>query len=171
MIAELFTGIPLFPGESEEELLALIMGVGVAMASGFYFMVLWGFFGAVPDTKEILDYQNNTASEVYSSDGVLLGKYFLQGRTNTTFEELPSLLINALIATEDVRFYEHQGVDYYSLFRVAIKTLLLGNSSSGGGSTLTQQLAKNLFPRNAGGLLSLPVSKVKEMIVAKRQLQ
>jgi penicillin-binding protein 1A len=150
------------------KLLALIMGVGVAMASGFYFMVLWGFFGAVPDTKEILDYQNNTASEVYSSDGVLLGKYYLQERTNATFEDLPAHLIDALIATEDVRFYEHHGVDYYSLFRVAIKTLLLGNSSSGGGSTLTQQLAKNLFPRNGGGLLSLPVSKVKEMIVAKR---
>ena len=92
----------------------------------------------------------------------------MQERTNATFEELPSHLIDALIATEDVRFYQHKGVDYYSLFRVAIKTLLLGNASSGGGSTLTQQLAKNLFPRSDGGLLSLPVSKVKEMIVAKR---
>ena len=131
-------------------------------------MVLWGIFGAVPDTKDILDFQNNTASEVYSSDGVLLGKYYLQERTNASFEELPTHLINALVATEDIRFYKHQGVDYYSLFRVAIKTLLLGNSSSGGGSTLTQQLAKNLFPRSSGGIFALPISKVKEMIVAQR---
>ena len=138
------------------------------LASGFYYLVAWGVFGPIPVTKEILNYKNSTASEIYSADGVLLGKYFLQERTNATFEDLPTHLINALIATEDIRFYHHQGVDFQSLVRVAIKTLLLGDRSSGGGSTITQQLAKNLFPRTNEGWFSLPVSKVKEMIIAGR---
>ncbi len=140
----------------------------ICLVAGFYFAVLWGFFGSVPDTTDILNYQNNTASEVYSSDGVLLGKYYLQERTNVSFDKLPNHLIDALVATEDVRFYQHQGIDYRSLGRVAIKSLILSDRSSGGGSTITQQLAKNLFPRDHRGFLSLPVNKVKEMIVAKR---
>ena len=147
---------------------ALLVLTVLGLASAFYYSVAWGFFGFIPDTQEILDYENNTASEVYSVDGVLLGKYFFQERTNASFQDLPPHLINALIATEDVRFYKHRGIDLQSLVRVAIKTLLLGNRSSGGGSTITQQLAKNLFPRTDKGRLSLPVSKVKEMIIAKR---
>ncbi len=134
----------------------------------FCYSVAWGFFGHVPDTQEILNYENNTASEIYSIDSVLLGKYYFQERTNALFQDIPDHLIDALIATEDVRFYQHQGVDLQSLFRVAIKTLLWGDRSSGGGSTLTQQLAKNLFARTGQGFISLPVNKVKEMIVAKK---
>lgn len=140
----------------------------LVLTIGFYQLVKWGVFGSVPDTSDISNYENNTASEIYSADGVLLGKYFLQERTNTAFQDLPTHLIEALIATEDVRFYQHRGIDYRSLVRVALKSLLMGDSSSGGGSTLTQQLAKNLFPRSNQGYLSLPINKVKEMIVAKR---
>ena len=147
---------------------SLILIAVFGLACAFYYSVAWGFFGSVPDTKKILNYENNTASEIYSVDGVLLGKYFFQERTNASFQDLPPHLINALIATEDFRFYKHRGIDFQSLARVAIKTLLLGDRSSGGGSTLTQQLAKNLFSRTDKGFLSLPVSKVKEMIVAKR---
>ena len=78
------------------------------------------------------------------------------------------MLRTALIATEDVRFYEHKGIDLRSLFRVFFKTLLLRKEGSGGGSTLTQQLAKNLYPRSDYGILSMPVNKVKEMITARR---
>lgn len=149
-----------------------IIGAFAAMiiltVAGFYQAVSWGFFGAVPETSEILNYKTNTASAVYSAEGVLLGKYYLQERTNAAFQDIPAHLIDALIATEDVRFYEHNGIDYLSLARVAIKSLLLGDRSSGGGSTLTQQLAKNLFPRSNQGFLALPVSKVKEMMVACR---
>ncbi len=144
------------------------LALGLLLALGFYTMVLWGFFGTIPDTEDILNYQNNTASEIYSSDGVLLGKYYLQERTNASFDDIPTHLIDALIATEDVRFYQHQGIDYLSLVRVAIKSIILRDQSSGGGSTLTQQLAKNLFPRNGLGIMALPVNKVKEMIVARR---
>ncbi len=134
----------------------------------FYYAVAWGSFGKIPDRESIQSYQNDTASEVYSVDSVLIGKYFLQERTNVAFEDLPNHLIEALIATEDVRFYQHQGVDYRSLFRVAIKSLLLQDQSSGGGSTITQQLAKNIFPREGTGSFNLAINKVKEMIVARR---
>jgi len=145
-----------------------ILVATLTLAGTFYYSVAWGFFGVLPDTQDILNYENNTASEIYSVDGVLLGKYFFQERTNASFQDLPTHLIEALIATEDARFYQHKGIDIQSLFRVAIKTLLLGNRSSGGGSTITQQLAKNIFPRTDKGLLGLPISKIKEMIVAKR---
>ncbi len=146
----------------------LVVLAVLGLAGAFYYSVAWGFFGVLPDTQKILNYENNTASEIYSVDGVLLGKYFFQERTNASFQDLPPHLIEALIATEDARFYQHKGIDIQSLFRVAIKTLLLGNRSSGGGSTITQQLAKNIFPRTDKGLLGLPISKIKEMIVAKR---
>ncbi len=145
-----------------------ILVATLTLAGTFYYSVAWGFFGVLPDTQDILNYENNTASEIYSVDGVLLGKYFFQERTNASFQDLPTHLIEALIATEDARFYQHKGIDIQSLFRVAIKTLLLGDRSSGGGSTITQQLAKNIFPRTDKGLLGLPISKIKEMIVAKR---
>ncbi len=135
---------------------------------GFYKAVSWGAFGPLPDVETIENFRNSTASEVYSADSVLIGKYYLQERTNVEFEALPPHLIEALVATEDVRFFEHQGVDFWSLFRVAFKTVLLQDQSSGGGSTITQQLAKNIFPRTGNGRFSLPISKVKEMVIAGR---
>lgn len=134
----------------------------------FFFSVKWGVFGPIPNKEAILDFQNSTASEIYSEDSVLLGKYYIQDRTDISFKELPPSLIEALIATEDVRFYEHNGVDRRSLFRVIFKTLLLQDESSGGGSTITQQLAKNIYPRHNYGLLTIPVVKVKEAIIATR---
>lgn len=134
----------------------------------FFFSVKWGIFGPIPNKEAILDFQNSTASEIYSEDSVLLGKYYIQDRTDISFKELPPSLIEALIATEDVRFYEHNGVDRRSLFRVIFKTLLLQDESSGGGSTITQQLAKNIYPRHNYGLLTIPVVKVKEAIIATR---
>lgn len=142
--------------------------LGCMALAGFYYAVSWGLFGSIPSKEIILDYENSTASEIYSEDSVLIGKYYLQNRTTVTYDELPDHLIDALIATEDVRFYKHKGVDYPSLLRVALKTLLLQDQSSGGGSTITQQLAKNIFPRNSQGALSLPVNKIKEMIIAGR---
>lgn len=141
----------------------LVLGIII-----FFFAVKWGLFGKLPTADAIQDFQNNTASEIYSADSVLLGKYYTQDRTDVSFGEISSNLINALIATEDVRFYEHHGVDRRSIFRVAFKTLLLMDESSGGGSTITQQLAKNIYPRENIGILTLPVAKIKEIITATR---
>lgn len=131
-------------------------------------MVYIGAFGHLASVGELQSIQNHLSSEIYSSDKVLLGKYYLQDRTNVRYAELPNHLIEALIATEDARFYEHNGIDKRSAFRVLFKSLLLQNKSAGGGSTIQQQLAKNLFPRKRYSVLTMPVNKFKEMIVGLR---
>ena len=132
-----------------------------------YLFILIGAFGLVPNRNELKEIKNYTASEIYSQDSVLLGKYFLQNRTNAEFEDLPDHLINALVSTEDSRFYEHSGVDFVSFVRVLILSIIL-NDDAGGGSTITQQLSKNLYPRKDYGPLSMPVNKFREMIIAGR---
>lgn len=127
-----------------------------------------GLWGDLPDKEAISRVKNETASLVYSEDGKLLGKFFAENRTNIGYSDFPPHLINALIATEDARFFEHSGVDYRSLMRVFFKTLLLGDDRAGGGSTISQQLAKNLYGRPRYGWLSMPVNKVKEVIIAGR---
>jgi len=129
-----------------------------------------GTFGRLPNKEELRAIQNYTASEVYSSDNYLLGRFYVENRTNTNIEEIPDFLIHALIATEDVRFYKHNGVDTRSTLRVFFKSILLFKKNSGGGSTITQQLAKNLYPRKRIGILTLPVAKLREIIIA-RQLE
>jgi penicillin-binding protein 1A len=135
----------------------------------FYLAVYTGMIGgSIPSRSALKSMQNNTASEVYSSDNVLLGRYYIQDRTNIRYDEISPVAIDALIATEDVRFYEHGGVDPRSVLRVFFKTLLLSQESSGGGSTLSQQLAKNLFPRKGKRLWDMPVNKLREIIIARK---
>ncbi|MBN1597561.1 MAG: transglycosylase domain-containing protein [Bacteroidales bacterium] len=134
----------------------------------FYSVIILGMFGAIPSRQKLANINNYIASEVYSSDNYLLGRYYFQNRTNTSIEDVPDFFINALVATEDARFYSHKGIDARSSLRVLIKSILLFNKSSGGGSTITQQLAKNLYPRKSLGIFTLPVAKIKEMIIATR---
>lgn len=134
----------------------------------FYFSVFLGAFGHIPSRSELKAKQNHTASEVYSADHVLLGRYYLQDRTNIKFEDISPAAVDALVATEDVRFYDHGGVDMRSVGRVFFKTLLLQNESSGGGSTLSQQLAKNMYPRKDYWFWDMPVNKLREIIIARR---
>ena len=124
----------------------------------------WGIFGELPKFEELENPEKNLATEVISSDGVTLGKYAFKNRTPVGFSDLPENLVNALIATEDERFYEHSGIDFRGLARAIVK---LGKG--GGASTITQQLAKNLF--NKGGsssTLKRLTQKVKEWIVATK---
>ncbi|MDC0331451.1 transglycosylase domain-containing protein [Flavobacteriaceae bacterium] len=124
----------------------------------------WGIFGELPTFEELENPEKNLATEVISSDGVTLGKYAFKNRTPVGFSDLPKNLVNALIATEDERFYEHSGIDFRGLARAIVK---LGKG--GGASTITQQLAKNLF--NKGGsssTLKRLTQKVKEWIVATK---
>jgi len=147
--------------------LYLISGISLLMGV-FIILVLGGAFGKLPDNQDLRQIQNPIASEVYTSDGVLMGTYYIQNRQYLEPSEIPQSIRDALIATEDVRFYSHKGIDMRSLFRVFFKTLLLRKEGSGGGSTLSQQLAKNVFPRSNTGLLSMPANKVKEMAIARR---
>jgi penicillin-binding protein 1A len=134
----------------------------------FFLLVYFGAFGRLPGKTELSAISNEEASRVYSSDNVIIGEYFAENRTNIHWEDIPPHLINALVATEDKRFYTHKGFDTQSYFRVFLKSILLGDNSGGGGSTLTQQLVKNLFGRNDYGFLSMPVNKIKEIIIASR---
>lgn len=142
--------------------------VGIILLGAFFASVFIGIFGPLPDKTELGKITNEEASLVLSSDGTLIGKYFAENRTNIKWDNLPAHLVNALIATEDKRFFEHNGIDSRSYFRVFIRTILMGDRSSGGGSTITQQLVKNLYGRKNHSILSMPVSKLKEAIIASR---
>jgi penicillin-binding protein 1A len=148
--------------------LALLALVAILSVTGFYFLVKNNVFGSVFTTEDLQAYKNETASIIKSEDDVIIGKFFNKNRTNAKFEDLPKHLINALVATEDARFFEHSGVDSRSMFRVFIKSILLGNKRSGGGSTISQQLAKNMTGRSEFGFMSMPVNKTKEIIIAQR---
>lgn len=141
---------------------------GIALVIAFIGLVWAGLFGKIPTADALKDINNFSATEVYSADSVLLGRYYIQERTISDYDDISKNVIDALVATEDVRFFEHDGVDYRSMARVFIKTLLLGDNSAGGGSTISQQLAKNLFPRTSTSRWHMPVVKVKEAIMAKR---
>lgn len=133
-----------------------------------YLAVYFGLLGALPSKNALRERKHDRPSEVYSSDGVLLGRYFIHDKQEVTLDEISENVISALLATEDVRFYSHYGIDFRSLLRVFFKTLLLQESSSGGGSTITQQLAKSLYPRKKYVLLETPINKIREIIIASR---
>ena len=132
----------------------------------FFTLLSLGWLGFMPSFEELENPKSNQATEVISADGEILGFIGLENRSNVTYDQLSPHLVNALIATEDVRFYKHSGIDPRSLVRVLFKTLIGRHSSSGGGSTITQQLAKNLFPREHHSKLGTVFSKFKEWVVA-----
>ena len=132
----------------------------------FFTLLSLGWLGFMPSFEELENPKSNQATEVISADGEILGFIGLENRSNVTYDQLSPHLVNALIATEDVRFYKHSGIDPRSLVRVLFKTLIGRQSSSGGGSTITQQLAKNLFPREHHSKIGTVFSKFKEWVVA-----
>ncbi|MEN6618068.1 MAG: transglycosylase domain-containing protein [Rikenellaceae bacterium] len=139
-----------------------------------FFLLMVGIFSDIPSFEELEDPQKNIATELISEDGELLTTFHIENRSFVTFDELAPSLVQAVIATEDIRFDSHSGIDFKSLARVAVKSLILGRrSSGGGGSTLSQQLAKSLFPRDTvesripgAKTFTLVVSKFKEWITA-----
>lgn len=137
----------------------------------FFTMLSLGWLGFMPSFEELENPRSNLATEVWSEDGQIIGLIGIENRSSLTYSEITDNgrnmnLIHALVATEDVRFYQHAGIDARSLMRVFFKTLVGRHSSSGGGSTITQQLAKNLFPRERKSKLGLIHSKFKEWVVA-----
>jgi len=138
------------------------------LAFMLFLVVYVGFTGPVPSTDVLQKIKNPVATQVFAKDGRLLGRYYIENRSNVSFDEISPNLINALIATEDSRFYQHRGIDEVALMRVFVKSVLLQNRSAGGGSTLSQQIAKNLYPRKSFGPLTMPVNKLRESIIAYR---
>ena len=124
-----------------------------------------GVFGPLPKVDELLNPKNNLATIVYSGDMKILGKYYSENRVNVNFNKLDKDIVNALIATEDARFYDHSGVDVKALGR-SISGIFTGGK--GGGSTISQQLAKMMFPREKLSKPELVIRKMKEWIIATR---
>ncbi|MCC6690083.1 MAG: transglycosylase domain-containing protein, partial [Bacteroidia bacterium] len=132
-------------------------------------LVARGSFGPLPSFKELENPKNNLASIVYSADGKILGKFYAENRVNVKYSELSPHLVSALVATEDARFYTHSGVDGRGLLRVLFRTIIGGDEGGGGGSTLSQQLAKMLFPRESKqSKVKLAMRKLKEWVIAAR---
>lgn len=133
-----------------------------------YVSIYLGFFGKIPTSNELSSIKQEEATQVLDAEGELIGKYYIYDRQPLKFEDFPKHLIDALVATEDVRFYEHDGIDNISLMRVFVKSILLRDKSAGGGSTITLQLAKNLYGRNNYRFFSIVINKFREAIIAER---
>ncbi len=146
----------------------IFIGVCTFMCVVFYYSVYFGCWGRLPNKEELTNLKQAQSTEILDKDNILIGKFYVFDRQSIKYDSLPKHLINALIATEDFRFHEHSGVDNKSLFRVLFKTILLRDKSSGGGSTITTQLAKNLFGRQKYGSFSIIVNKLRETIIAQR---
>ncbi|MEN2486583.1 transglycosylase domain-containing protein [Flavobacterium sp. B11] len=130
----------------------------------FFLFASWGLFGSMPSFEDLENPDSNLATEIISSDGVVLGKYFKTNRSQLKYSDLPKNLVEALVATEDARFYEHSGIDGRGTLRAVFS---LG--TNGGASTLTQQLAKQLFHGEGSKFLPFRiVQKIKEWIIAIR---
>ncbi|MDR2980142.1 MAG: transglycosylase domain-containing protein [Bacteroidales bacterium] len=145
----------------------IVYSVLVAGIVLIFWLISHGHMGFMPSFADLENPNTNLATEVYSYDGELLGKYYIENRSMVAYHDLPKNLTDALIATEDVRFYDHAGVDVRALFRVAFGVLT--NNHKGGGSTITQQLAKNLFPRSSDmSKAEMIMTKLKEWVVAAK---
>ncbi|MGA9588954.1 MAG: transglycosylase domain-containing protein [Salegentibacter sp.] len=141
-----------------------LFGLGILFLASIYF----GVWGKLPTSQELSELKQNRATQVLASDGKLIGKFYIYDRQPIKYSDFPQHLIDALIATEDARFYEHNGIDSRSLLRVFFKSILLQDESSGGGSTITLQLAKNLYGRKDYGPFGIVINKVQEAIIARR---
>jgi len=137
---------------------------GISLVVLLFLLASWGVLGEMPTFEELENPETNLATEVISTDGKTLGKYFKENRTPIKYEDLPENLINALVATEDERFYQHSGIDARGTLRAVV---FLG--SQGGASTITQQLAKQLFTKiRSDNLAEAIIQKIKEWVIAVR---
>jgi len=140
-----------------------LFALGVLTVVMLFLLAGWGAFGEMPTFEELENPETNLATEVFSSDGKTLGKYYNENRTPVKFEDLPDNLVNALVATEDERYYEHSGIDARGTLRAVAYM-----GSKGGASTITQQLAKLLFSTTPDNKVERVFQKIKEWVIAVR---
>ena len=144
-----------------------IFGTGILLVVLLFTCIAKGAFGAMPTFEELENPQTNLATQIISCDGKILGSYYVENRSNVSYSDLSPYLPQALISIEDERFEQHSGIDTKSLFRVAYG--VMSGNKKGGGSTITQQLAKNLFPRDENLSKSqLVIRKFQEWITATK---
>lgn len=139
----------------------LVMGVG-------YYAIDKGYIGYMPPIEDLQNPINRFATQIYSADGKIIGtwNYNRENRVLVDYTKLAPSLVQALVATEDVRFYDHSGIDFYALGRAIVKRGVLGQKSAGGGSTITQQLAKQLYSEHASTTLERALQKPIEWVIA-----
>lgn len=144
-------------------IILFVLGAGVA-----FYAISEGWIGYMPPIEDLQNPINRFATQVYSSDGKLMGtwSYNRENRVLVDYNKLSPHLVHALVATEDARFYEHSGIDFYALGRAIIKRGIMGRKSAGGGSTITQQLAKQLYSEHAGSTLERLLQKPIEWVIA-----
>jgi penicillin-binding protein 1A len=142
-----------------------IFFIGIGIVFLLFLTASWGLFGSLPDETSLENPEKNLATEIIASDGKTLGKFYKENRTPVQYEDLPEHLVNALIATEDVRFYDHSGIDARGTVRAFV---FLG--TRGGASTITQQLAKLFFTDGGASKNTFEriIQKMKEWIIATR---
>jgi len=144
----------------------IVFGSLVFIGVLLFFIIAQGWLGFMPTFEELENPKSLLASEIYSADDKIIGNWYLENRMQVSYNQLPPHLIDALIATEDVRFYRHSGIDLRGVARM-IKGIITGNTNLGGGSTITQQLAKNLFPRQSfSNYFKFAIRKFKEWVIA-----
>jgi len=144
----------------------LVFTAIIAIIVLIFCLISIGFFGFMPTFEELENPKSYLATEIYSSDNVILGNFYLENRSSIEFDQISPHVINALVSTEDIRFHDHPGIDPRGLGRVAFRTVLMRDHSSGGGSTITQQLAKLLFHKSAANKIERFMQKLKEWIIA-----
>ncbi|MBX2845894.1 MAG: transglycosylase domain-containing protein [Saprospiraceae bacterium] len=149
-------------------LLILAVLIPAFLLGTLYLLVAFEVVDDLPSRRQLKRIQNPLASDLFAEGGELMGKYYIENRSNLEYEDLNDHFKDALIATEDRRFYKHNGVDVRGLSRVLFKTILLRKENSGGGSTITQQLAKNLYPRKNYKIGGTIINKFREMVIAQR---
>lgn len=145
-----------------------IFGIGFALMMLFFILVYNGWIGYMPEVEELKNPNDKFATVVYSADGEEMGRYYRNSgnRVYADYSEISNHVVNALIATEDARFTDHSGIDMRALMRVLGKTLILQNKNAGGGSTITQQLAKQLYSPSSSSLLERALQKPIEWMIA-----
>ena len=131
-------------------------------------LIYHGVIGYMPQVEELMNPRDRYASAIYTSDGVEMGKFYRSkgNRSYVDFQQMSPHLKDALVATEDVRFEEHSGIDVKALFRSLIKRVIMGNQSAGGGSTITQQLAKQLYSPESANIFERALQKPIEWAIA-----
>ncbi len=138
--------------------------VGILLIVILFILISNGFLGKMPSFEELENPQSSQASQIYADDGRLLGSYFIENRSDVDYRNLSPNLVNALIATEDIRFYNHSGIDFKALARVVVGVLT--GSNKGGGSTITQQLAKQLFTDPPSSRIERWIQKFNEWVIS-----
>ena len=147
-----------------------VLVLGVLAAGTAFYAINEGYIGYMPPIEDLQNPINRFATQVVSADGKIMGtwNYNRENRIMVDYTELSPSLVQALVATEDVRFYSHSGIDFYALGRAVVKRGLLGQKSAGGGSTITQQLAKQLYSETAQSVMERLLQKPIEWVIAVR---